>query len=168
MNIDKIKWLEQRNRLLSSFVNHTTAYDISNINEKKINAIVHSIEQIYYTRNIKLVTPFAFQRNVVAFSLTNSKRCASLTGCWESSGSYSTVHNYICSPSEQVECPIGHVLCAIDNNQKLGKSSGRIMVGSKMPVDICISISNFQISESTIQKDETLMPCEWQTNDFSE
>ncbi|CAC5383120.1 unnamed protein product [Mytilus coruscus] len=168
MNIDKIQWLEQRNPLLSSFVNHTTAYDISNRNEKKVNAIVYSIEQIYYTRNIKLVTPFAFQRNVVVFSLTNSKLCASLTGCWESSGSYSTVHNYICSPFEQVECPIGHVQCAIDNNQKLGISSGRIMVGSKMPVDICTSISNFQISESTIQKDETLMPCEWQTNDFSE
>ncbi|CAC5417346.1 unnamed protein product [Mytilus coruscus] len=143
MNIDKIQWLEQRNPLLSSFVNHTTAYDISNRNEKKVNAIVHSIEQIYYTRNIKL-------------AVGNHQ------------GVTLTVHNYICSPSEQVECPIGHVQCAIDNNQKLGKSSGRIMVGSKMPVDICISISNFQISESTIQKDETLMPCEWLTNDFSE
>ncbi|CAC5390496.1 unnamed protein product [Mytilus coruscus] len=85
---------------------------------KKSNAFTYLLEQVYYSRNLKLITPFAFQRNVVSYSLTNSKICTNITCNWESSGCYSTVHDYICADAEPITCPEGYVHCAIDNNQK--------------------------------------------------
>ncbi|CAG2207306.1 unnamed protein product [Mytilus edulis] len=163
IDIEKNNWMNERNPALIGFVYGATGFRSDNLNDRKINAVVHGVEQIYYARNIKLVTPFAFQRNLVSYSLTNSKLCTSLNGCWESSGSYSTVHSYICSPCDPINCPDGYVHCAIDNNQKVGKSSGRISVNSKVPVDVCTSVSNFQIdSENSIQNKTDLMPSEWQ------
>lgn len=98
IDIEKHNSMNERNPVLIGFIYGATGLRSDNLNDRKINAVVHGVEQIYYARNIKLVTPFAFQRNLVSYSLTNSKLCTSLTGCWESSGNYPTVHSYICSP----------------------------------------------------------------------
>ena len=151
-SIDQTEWVSKRNKVLLEFLSSATGVDINKSSTKKRNAFTHSVEQIYYTRNLNLVTPFAFQRNVVQYSLTNSKLCTTLTGSWESAGSYKTVHDFICSPCEPIFCPEGHVDNAIDNNQKVGKTSGRIQENSKVPVDVCTSVSHIQINgDSDIQ-----------------
>lgn len=129
IDIEKNNCMNERNPVLIEFIYGATGFRSDNLNDRKINAVVLGVEQIYYARNIKLVTPFALQRHLVSYSLTNSKLCTSLTGCWESSGSYSTVHSYICSPFDPINCPDVHF--AIDNNQKVGKSSGRISLNLK-------------------------------------
>jgi len=79
------------------------------------------------------------------------------------------VHNYICSPCDPIKCPDGYIHCAIDNNQKVGKSSGRISVNSKVPVDVCTSVSNFLIDrENLIQNKTDMMPSEWQVESQSD
>ena len=69
------------------------------MNGKKINVLAHSIEQIYYTRNLNLITPFAFKRNLVLYSITNSKELATMNKKWEGSGSSHTLNSVICEPN---------------------------------------------------------------------
>ena len=69
------------------------------MNGKKINVLAHSIEQIYYTRNLNLITPFAFKRNLVLYSITNSKELATMNKKWEGSGSSHTLSSVICEPN---------------------------------------------------------------------
>ena len=64
--------------------------EIRNENEKgmkKLNAVTHAVEQIYYARNLNIITPFAFKRNLITYSLTHSKTAVTLYGNWESLGS---------------------------------------------------------------------------------
>ena len=51
-------------------------------NSKKVHALAHAVEQILCAKNLNLITPFAFQRNLMVCSITNSKDVARLTGCW--------------------------------------------------------------------------------------
>ena len=67
------RWLKQRNPLLLSFLNGVTGVTVDNSSEKKINAFTHIVEQIYYTRNLNIITPFSFRQNLVMYSSTHSK-----------------------------------------------------------------------------------------------
>ena len=67
------RWLKQRNPLLLSFLNGVTGVTVDNSSEKKINAFTHVVEQIYYTRNLNIITPFSFRQNLVMYSSTHSK-----------------------------------------------------------------------------------------------
>ena len=67
------RWLKQRNPLLLSFLNGVTGVTVDNSSEKKINAFTHIVEQIYYTRNLNIITPFSFWQNLVMYSSTHSK-----------------------------------------------------------------------------------------------
>ena len=67
------RWVKQRNPLLLSFLNGVTGVTVDNSSEKKINAFTHIVEQIYYTRNLNIITPFSFRQNLVMYSSTHSK-----------------------------------------------------------------------------------------------
>ena len=67
-NLDQLKnmkpfdWIQECSILLQSFVENCTGIKLKReINCKKINALAQSIEQIYYTCNLNLITPFAFK-----------------------------------------------------------------------------------------------------------
>ena len=62
-----------RNPVLLSFLNGVTGVTVDNSSEKKINAFTHIVEQIYYTRNLNIITPFSFRQNLVMYSSTHSK-----------------------------------------------------------------------------------------------
>ena len=82
---------------------------------------------------------------------------------WEPAGSYTTVQQFMSREADPSQCPPGDVQIAIDNEQKVGKTSGRKRLDSKVPVDICTSLSYIQPSEvTTLQNDEELKPEHWQ------
>ena len=161
-NMDLKNWLSDRNPVLINFL-----YGCSGVNEetdsnKKTMALVHAIEQILYARNLLLVTPFAFQRNLISYSLTNSKTAVKLNGSWESSGGYTTINKVITAPCPPNEYPRNDVENTIDNNQKVGKHSGRIREGSKVPISICTTVGHIVPKpETNLQNDESLMPKNW-------
>ena len=53
---------------------------------------------------MNIITPFAFKRNLITFSLTHSKLAVKLYGKWESSGSYSTLSEILLQPGEPLAC----------------------------------------------------------------
>ena len=65
--------------------------------QKKMNTFSRLIEQVLYTRKLNLVTPFSFKRNLIIYSIINSKTAITLQSSWESSGSYTTVHHILTS-----------------------------------------------------------------------
>ena len=68
-NMKPLKWIQERNILLQSFVENCTGVKLKReINSKKINPLAHSIEQIYYTANLNLITPFAFKQNLQSWA----------------------------------------------------------------------------------------------------
>ena len=73
--------------------------EIRNENEKKLNAVTHAVEQIYYARNLNIITPFAFKRNLITYSLTHSKTAVKLYGNWES---YATVTDTLLQQSDDL------------------------------------------------------------------
>ena len=69
-----LPWLTQRNDMLIKFLTSATNTPLNNdISKKKANALTHLIEQAIYLRNLNTITPFAFTRNVVQYSITGSK-----------------------------------------------------------------------------------------------
>lgn len=130
-------WLTARNPLLLAFLGSCTGISPDTESIKKINALVHAVEQVLYGKNLKCVSPFAFKRNMVAYSTTHSKLLTKLSGSWEPSGSYTTVNSILNQPCAQVDPPDNDIHVTFDNNQKVGFSSGRIREGSKVPVSIC-------------------------------
>ena len=68
--IKPLLWLKQRTALLLSFLNGATS---DNSSDKKNNVFTHILEQICYTLNLSIITPFSFRQNLVMYSSTNSK-----------------------------------------------------------------------------------------------
>ena len=61
-NMKPFNWIQERNMLFQHFVENCTGIKLKReINGKKIDALAHSIEQIYYTRNLKFHNTFCFQ-----------------------------------------------------------------------------------------------------------
>lgn len=60
INIDKTNWMNERNPVLTSFINGATGFPSNTTNDRKINAVVHALEHVYYARNLKLVTLLHF------------------------------------------------------------------------------------------------------------
>ena len=77
---DATSWLNDRNKLLFSFLQRLTGVSSVSTNEKKVNALAHTVEQVYYTPNLNKITPFAFKRNLITFSLTHSKHPVKIYG----------------------------------------------------------------------------------------
>ena len=119
-NMTQKEWLQRRNPLLLSFLAGCTGVTSECVN-KKVNALVHWVERILYACNLIVVTPFAFIRNLTQYAATKSKVCASLMGSWEPAGSYTTLHNFTCSPVDPSNCPFDDIHGTIDNNQKIWK-----------------------------------------------
>ena len=94
-----------------------TGLSINDKKTKKLNAFSHLIEQVLYTRNLNIVIPFSFKQNLLMYSVTNSKTEVKLRSTWESSGSYTTVHDILASKVEPISCPSGNIHQTIDNNQ---------------------------------------------------
>ena len=131
-------------------------------NSKKIHALANAIEQVLYGKNLNLTTPFAFQRNLIVYSITNSKDVASLTGCWESSESCTTLSQIVTSPCKPIPCPSRDVHNTIDNNQKVGRTSGRIKEGSKVPTSIYTTMCHIAPKPTTtFQEVDLLMSLKW-------
>ena len=118
---------------------------------------------IYYTRNLNIITPFSFRRNLVMYSSAHSKTAVQLNSYWESVGSYTTLCDILLQPAPPLMCPTkSDVFNTIDNNQKVGKCGRRIKEGSKIPVSICTTVGHIQTKPATFfQNDEKLSPKNW-------
>ena len=159
-NMKPLNWIQKRNILLESFVENCTG----EINSKKINALAHSIEQIYYTRNLNLITPFAFKRNLVLYSITNSKELTTMNKKWEGCGTSRTLNSVICEPAPPLQYPSADVFNT--NTQKVGIHSGRIKEGSKVPISICTSVCHIVPKPDTfLQYNFSLGPQNWRKKD---
>ena len=66
-SVSSSSWLDERNKLLTSFIMGSSGAEIRNENEKKLNAVTHAVEQIYYARNLNIITPFAFKGNLITY-----------------------------------------------------------------------------------------------------
>ena len=166
-NMKPFNWIQERNILPQSFVeNYTGIKLIREINGKKINALAHSIEQIYYTRNLNLITPFAFKRNLVLYSITNSKELETMNKKWEGCGSSRTLSGVICESAPPLQYPSADVFNTIENNQKVGIHSGRIKEGPNVPISICTLMCHIVPKPDTfLQYNSFLGPQTWRKKD---
>ena len=160
-NVNQLEWYKERNVIMTKFISGCTGIDIHST-DKKINAVVHIAEQVLHAKNMNAITPFALKRNIVTYSLTRSKIAVQLYGGWESAGSYTTVEKLIKSPSPINKCPPLDIHVTVDNNQKVGKHSGRIRENAKQPVSICTTVGYIQPQPPTnLQSREDLHPSKW-------
>ena len=94
---------------------------------KKVNGFTHIVEQIYYTRNLNIITPFPFWQSLIMYNSTHFKTALPLNSYWESNGSYTTLFEILLQPVLRLIFPTeSDVFNIIDNNQKVGKSGQRI------------------------------------------
>ena len=165
-NYDKgqAEWLGERHPLLLSFIEGCTGVSLhDNIQiSKKVNSALHAIEQIIHARNLNAICPFSFKRNVVSYTESRSKLCVQLMGAWEPAGGFTSVSQFVSQQRPPAECPPADFHVAIDNNQKVSKSSGRIREGSTVPVGICTAVSFIKPGFDThLMADENLKPEKW-------
>ena len=72
---------------------------------KKLNAVTNAIDQIYFARNLNIIMPFAFKRNLITYSFTHSKTAAKLYRNWESLGNYAMVTDTLLQQGDELKCP---------------------------------------------------------------
>ena len=156
-------WIQERNVVFQSFLeNCANIHNNRDVSEKKYNAVAHCIEQILYARKKNHITPFAFKRNLVTYSITISKEITTMNCKWEGCGSSRTVSDVICEKSPPTPCPDGDIINMIDNNQKVGIHSGCIKEGSKVPLSICTTMCHILPQPTTeIQYNPNLSPENW-------
>ena len=96
------------------------------------------------------------------YSVANFKTTVKFQSSWESSGSYTTIHDILASKVDPISCRSGDIHNAIDNNQKVGMCTWRICEGSTVPLSICATVDHI-IAQPVIswQCKENLMPCYW-------
>ena len=149
-NVDPRKWYQERNEVMTSFLHGCTGVSIETTNEKKYNACLHAIEQILYTKNINLVTPFSFQRNILTYIISKSKMACNIVGGWENSGSYTKVNSLLDLPSEPLTIQgTSDITITFDNEQKVGRHSGSIREGSKQPMSIITTVAIIKSNPET-------------------
>lgn len=135
-------WYLQRNQLLRDFLQGCTGVGIHTTKEKKFNSCVHAIEQIIYTKNNNIVTPFSFKRNIITYLISKSKVGCQLAGSWEGSGSYTKVNSVLNTPMPPLKIDSENdITITFDNEQKVGHHSGRIREGSKQPISIITTVA---------------------------
>ena len=149
-------WIQERNVVVQLFLeNCANIHNNRDVSEKKYNAVAHCIEQILYARKNNHITPFAFKRNLVTYSITISKENTTMNRKWEGCESSRTVSDVICEKSPPTPCPDSDIINMIDNNQKVGMHSGCIKEGLKVPLSICTTIAtsypNQQLRYNIIQ-----------------
>ena len=136
--LDEKEWINERNVVVRSFVEGATGVIPERDSKRKVRNFVSVLEEVYHLRDLNLITPFAFRRNVVIYSVTNSKLATQIMASSSGSGSYTTMHNFITTPREPLACPpVINVHNVIDNNQKVSHHSGCIREGSSVPMSIC-------------------------------
>ena len=168
-DIDKEEWIGKRNCVLVGFLTGCAKTSVQNQEEKKTNALIHAVEQVLKLRNLLTVSPFGFQRNIVQYVVSGSKLATNLMGSWEPGGSYTKVSQYIRGPIDPPTIPDGDIHIAVDNEQRVGKTSGRIREGSTIRLDICTTMSCIQSKESKgVQSKMELKPESWRTWDSSD
>ena len=80
------------------------------------------MEQIYYSRNLKIINSFPFQRNLVTYTLTHSRQLFQVYINWEGSGDYTTLLNMFLEPASTLACPINtNIIKTVNNNRQVGK-----------------------------------------------
>ena len=96
--------------------------------KKEIDVFTHIVEQICYTRNLNIITPFSCQRNLIIYSSTHSKTAVQLNSDWESAGSYTTLCDILLQPAPPLICPTkSDAFNTIDNKQKVRKCGRHII-----------------------------------------
>ena len=153
--IDAISWLNDRNKLLISFLQGVTGVSSISTNEKKVNTLAHTVKLVYYMRNLNTVTPFAFKQNLITYSLTDSKQAIKMYENRESSS--------LLQPSSPIKCPTkSDIINTIDNNQKVGKCGHTIKKGPKIPISICTTVEHIIVKpEAQFQQMHQLSPECW-------
>ena len=82
--------------------------------------MTHAVEQIYYSGNLYIITPFAFKRNLITDTSTYSKQAVQIYNNWEGSGGYKTLLNILLEPEPPLRCPINTgIINTVGNNQKV-------------------------------------------------
>ena len=95
-----------------------------------------------YTKNNNIVTPFALQRNIIVYMVSHSKIITSICGSWEPSGSYTKVNDILNSQSPPLTIPGSNdIFVTFDNEQKVGRHSGRLREGSMQSISIITTVA---------------------------
>ena len=149
MTVEPKKWYAERNQLLASFISGSTGVSLQtcSTNTKKMGAAIHCVEQFIYTRNINTVTPFAYMRNILTYIISKSKMACDITGTAESSGCYTKVNSLLNVPSESLMIQDkSDVTVTFDNEQKVGRHSGRIRERSKQALSIITTVRVLEVN----------------------
>ena len=150
VSIKPQEWYKQRNPILTNFLQGCTGVSPNTTKKKKLNSAIHAIEQIMYTKNNNIVTPFALQRNIIIYMVSHSKIITSVCGSWEPSGSYTKVNEILKSPTPPLNITgKNDIVVTFDNEQKVGRHSGRIREGSLQSISIITTVAVIETKPPT-------------------
>lgn len=89
------EWLSERNIVITSFGSGLICDNGDEVSQKETNALVCTVEQIYYLRNLNLISPASFRLNLLTYFVIGSKSAVTLSGATATPGSYATLFNTI-------------------------------------------------------------------------
>lgn len=119
------EWLNQRDSVVKDFIYGVGCIQKFEVLESgKARVVASAVENVYKLAYPKLVSPFAFVRNVCLYALTGSKQALEINSRTSPSGGYKTVMTWLLDQSgEPQPCPEGDVMNVFDNEQVIGRKN---------------------------------------------
>ena len=138
----------------------TTIRDDSTM--KKNYALLKSIDQIAFARNLNYISPLYFPEALIKYSITGSRLSTALAGATSPAGGYTSLLKWLNRQgSNQPVSPPGEVVLAFDNNQVISKTY-KVRANNKVEVNTITTVIQIQVDDScNIQANPSVSPLVW-------
>ena len=153
LNYDMDTWLQNRNAVVKGFLIGVAGGDI-----KERVSFTRAIEQIYYLKNQRLITPLAFFNAFLVYTKTGSREALAASSSSTPASSYKFHQKFINDlPLPPKRFPHNDIVVVFDNEQVY---RGRRGIQTKAISSVITNVAYVELDD-TLQFQHDLMPRNW-------
>ena len=161
-NLNILRFIKERNKLLVCFLCGVSGLEFSVESEQIQYAFASTLGMCYYLRNLNLVLPRCFLRNLVESRISGSKSVSVVNGKTSPGGDYQTLRSWLeRHGTEPLQCGKGTIDIFFDNIGKYVIKNHRMSTEKIKTADIittCIQIVVDDKTDTSIQKNKHFKP----------
>ena len=161
-NLNILRFIKERNKLLVCFLCGVSGLEFSVESEQIQYAFASTLGMCYYLRNLNLVLPRCFLRNLVESRISGSKSVSVVNGKTSPGGDYQTLRSWLeRHGTEPLQCGKGTIDIFFDNIGKYVIKNHRMSTEKIKTADIittCIQIAVDDKTDTSIQKNKHFKP----------
>ena len=160
VNYKPSNWIKERPLPLIKLLEKLTNNTINN--DHCCLRIAYLIDQLYSSRNDRLVLPFSFRHNILKYSFSHSRSLIDANNSFLPAGSNTYLTNWLTKNAEnEIPFPDGLIKVVFDNEQVIGKKYKVKVSRNLVKSSVITSKAYIKTSDSDIQGFADMKPKYW-------